>query len=480
MQILEMSERFFCARDPEHVFDYITDFSRIDEWDQTVTRAEKTSEGLIALGSRFNVLYSMGLRKVPIDYQITEFEPHSHAVLRGRSATFTATDTVKVEQAEGGCYVNWHAHIEFSGIAAKILPLIKGRVTKAGTQTIRGLATALADDYPAPTLSFTKRIGDKLVLPGLAGFTKYGYQHAKRNWNPISNSVKGLHMLITGATSGLGLATAQALAHRGAHLTLVARNASKAEQVAQDIRRQTGNAQIRIEIADLAEIEQVVALSERLLEAKRPIDVLINNAGALLNSRTENNNGLETSFALLLLGPVILTENLKPLLRRPASDDSPSRVINVLSGGLYAKRVSVNNLESNRGEYSGTEAYARAKRGLLIATEQWAKQWAGDGIIVHSMHPGWAQTPGVEQSLPGFNQKMQKVLRSPAQGADTIIWLACATEVAKTNGLFWLDREPHTTHLSRKTQETTKQRESLFSALKEYAMRYDTNLELGC
>lgn len=476
---LEMSEQFSCTRNPQDVFDYITDFSRIDEWDHTIADAEKVTDGAIGVGTKFQLMYSMGFRKIPIEYEITEYQANTKAVLVGKASNFTATDTVLIDAESGVCKVNWHAHIEFSGASANVVPLIKGRILKAGKKTIQDLATALNDDFELPTLGALKSVADKLVLPGLATFTKFGYSLAKRNWKPITNSVKGRHIVITGATSGLGLATAFDLAHRGAELTLVARNKDKAKKVVQDITLQTGNTQINVEIADLGEIKQVVSLADRLLKSKRAIDVLINNAGALLNPRRENNEGLEASFALLLLGPVILTEKLKPLLTKAASSEYKARVINVSSGGMYAKRISVSNLESTKGEYSGADAYARSKRGLVIAGENWAKDWAQDNIVVHNMHPGWAKTPGVADSLPEFNKKMQRVLRTPEEGADTIIWLACASEVNKASGLFWLDREPHSTHLSNKTRETAEQRQALFKALKEYAKPYDLTLELG-
>ncbi len=474
---LEMREQFICSRHPQDVFDYISDFSRIDEWDHTIVEAHKVSDGPIGVGARFALTYTMGLRRVPINYEITEFEAPSRAVLVGRSKTFAATDTITVNEHPQGCEVTWYANIEFHGAAAKIVPMIENRVRKAGMQTIRDLAKALEDKFPVPKLGLTKIAADKLIFPGLLSFTKFGYQHNKKHWRPVTNSVSGQHIVITGATSGLGLASAYELAHRGARLTLVARNEAKAQGVIEQISRRTGNHEIQVEIADLAEITQVKQLAARLLKSATPIDVLINNAGALLNPRQENSDGLETSFALLLLGPVILTESLKPLLGQIA--DNPSRVINVSSGGMYAKRISTSNIESTRGTYSGADAYARAKRGLVMAGEYWAEHWRDRNIIIHSMHPGWAQTPGVEKSLPEFNRKMQKTLRSPEQGADTIVWLACASEAARCTGLFWLDREPHSTHLSNKTRETAAQRSELFAHLHKVAMRYDVDIELG-
>lgn len=472
---IEMSEEFDCHRNPTHVFEYITDFSRIDQWDHTIHSAIKSSDGAIGVGSKFDLLYSMGLRSIPIEYEITEFKPSTHAVLVGRSANFIATDTLKISQNQHGCHVSWHAKIEFSGVTAKIIPVLKGKLIKAGRQTIKDLAIALEDDYASPKLSSLKSFADSLILPGLATFTKFGYQSAKKHWKPVTNSVKGQHMVVTGFTSGLGLATAHELAHLGAKLTLVARDKVKAESVAAEIRLRSGNSDIKIELADLSETTQIVELAERLIKSKTPIDVLINNAGALLNVRQETSDGIESSFSLLLLGPVILTELLKPLLIKSGS----SRVINVSSGGMYAKAIAVRNLESNRGTYSGADAYARCKRGLVLAGEYWAKHWQKDGIVVHSMHPGWAKTPGVEKSLPKFNKNMQRTLRTAEQGADTIIWLASASEVNKTSGQFWLDREPHSTHLTNKTRESAETRQRLFIALQEYAARFSVKLDLG-
>jgi len=205
----------------------------------------------------------------------------------------------------------------------------------------------------------------------------------------------------------------------------------------------------------------VHALAERLLERGEPLDVLVNNAGALFNPRQETDEGFEKSFALLLLGPYILTQRLHPLLA--AARDA--RVVNVSSGGMYSQKIQVEDLQSQSGTYSGSVAYARAKRGLMILTEVWAQRWREDGIVVNAMHPGWADTPGVQTALPGFYRVTRKLLRSPEEGADTVVWLAASTEAGEVSGEFWLDRQIHPSHLSAKTRESEGERAQLLDRL---------------
>ncbi|MCB1733255.1 MAG: SDR family oxidoreductase, partial [Halieaceae bacterium] len=195
-----------------------------------------------------------------------------------------------------------------------------------------------------------------------------------------------------------------------------------------------------------------------------PIDVLVNNAGALFNPRGETPEGLEQSFALLLLSPYRLTEGLKPLLARAGQ----ARVINVVSGGMYSQRLDLDRLEAPVEDYSGSVAYARAKRGLMIVTRHWAQAWADQNIVVNAMHPGWADTPGVESSLPIFHRLTRPLLRTPEQGADTIVWLASASEAGKASGKLFLDRQPRSSHLLASTRETAAEREALLEALAHY------------
>jgi len=134
---------------------------------------------------------------------------------------------------------------------------------------------------------------------------------------------------------------------------------------------------------------------------------------------------------------------------------------------MYSQKIHVDDLQSDRGNYSGSVAYARAKRGLMILTEVWAEKWRKSGIVVNAMHPGWADTPGVETALPAFYRVTRKLLRTPEEGADTMVWLAASTEAGKVSGKLWLDREQHPSHISRRTRESGAERAQLLQTLEE-------------
>ena len=145
-------------------------------------------------------------------------------------------------------------------------------------------------------------------------FSRWGYTRGAKRWKPVSRLMDGVHVVLTGASSGLGLATSIALAEAGAKLTLVIRNPDGIAPLKNHIAAETGRTDITVELADLALMSDVNALTRRLIERDEPIDVLINNAGALFNERLLTDEGLERSFALLLLSPWQLTRGLKPLL----------------------------------------------------------------------------------------------------------------------------------------------------------------------
>ena len=462
---IQLDETIVVQRPLHEVFAYISEFSRIEEWDPAVARGRRLTEGPLGVGSQFRIDMKAGFS---LRYTVIEWEQDRRLLMTVDSRPFTAREEIFFTRTTSGTRVRYVATFEFVAPLACLLKTFPGVMDRVGKSAMAGMQRALEDRFETPRAAWSTAVADRLVLPGMLAFTRFGYRAARRSWNPVSAYLRDRHVLVTGATSGLGLATAEALAARGAELTLVARDRAKARDVVRDLKRRFGNPRIHVEIADLGLLADVRALVARLLAKGRPIDVLVNNAGALINPREETAEGLEKSFALLLAGPYVLTEGLKPLLKEAAAARGDARVVNVLSGGMYTQKIHVEDLESRQGEYSGSVAYARAKRGLLIVTEEWARRWAKDRIVVNAMHPGWADTPGVESALPEFHRVTEKVLRSPEEGADTIVWLAAATEAGKVSGEFWLDRRPRLKHVLPDTRETPEERRKLMRALARY------------
>lgn len=299
----------------------------------------------------------------------------------------------------------------------------------------------------------------------LIGYTRIGYERRiASDLHPLPR-MDGRRVVLTGATSGLGEAAAHRLAGLGADLVLVGRSREKLERTRSAILAEKPSARVELEVADLSLLEEIRALASRLLARPEPIHVLVNNAGVLINERRETKEGHEVTFATNLLGHYLLTE----LLRSRLVASAPSRVINVSSGGMYTARIRVDDLETRTLRYDGPSCYARTKRGQVILTELWADELRDRGVVVHSMHPGWADTPAVRESLPNFFRVTKPFLRTPAQGADTIVWLAAAAEPTKTSGLFWHDRAPRPTHRSPLTHESTEDRTVLRKALRRMA-----------
>jgi dehydrogenase/reductase SDR family member 12 len=186
----------------------------------------------------------------------------------------------------------------------------------------------------------------------------------------------------------------------------------------------------------------VRALADEFLSAHDRLDVLVHNAGALTEGYALTSGGLELTVASQVAGPYLLTGLLLPALQTGA----PSRVVQVSSGGMYTQKFDIATLEMGPDDYNGTAAYARAKRAQLVLLHEWVRRMEGSGITFHAMHPGWADTPGIRGSLPGFAKVMDPVLRTPGQGADTVVWLAAAPEAIESTGGFWLDRRRRWEH----------------------------------
>jgi NAD(P)-dependent dehydrogenase (short-subunit alcohol dehydrogenase family) len=304
-------------------------------------------------------------------------------------------------------------------------------------------------------------VDDVMELAVVPSFTDVGYRvrRALFDWQDLVDlRMDGRVVAVTGATSGLGLASVRMLARQGASLRLLVRNRAKGERLADEL---GGDA--RALVVDLSDLSSVRRVVDEMVTSGERLDVLVNNAGALLTERRVSADGFEMTFATTVLGPFVLTNGLVPLLER-GGDVGRGRVINVASGGMYLERLHLDDLQMEREPYRGSVAYARAKRAQVLLTQEWAQRLRDRGIVVHAMHPGWADTPGVEASLPTFRTILGPFLRSPEQGADTIVWLTAAPEAARSTGRFWLDRRPRPIDRLPRTRATAEERAQLWEA----------------
>ncbi len=289
-------------------------------------------------------------------------------------------------------------------------------------------------------------VDSMIEVPIAPSFTKIGFQLRSRleHWPPLTGyHLTGRTVVVTGATSGLGRQAAEDFARLGAHVVIAGRDQAKARQVRAEIAQRTGSSDLSIDCADMGELDQVQAMADRLLAEHQRIDVLVHNAGALTGHRSVNAAGVESTVASQVLGPFLLTSRLLSAL----SDGAPGRVITMSSGGMYTAGLTVDHLQMTDADYRGSEQYARAKRAQVTLNEMWAKRIDAAAVVFHALHPGWADTPGVEASLPQFRRLMKPLLRTPAQGADTLVWLAADDgEPVQTSGDFWLDRRRRNIH----------------------------------
>jgi NAD(P)-dependent dehydrogenase (short-subunit alcohol dehydrogenase family) len=267
----------------------------------------------------------------------------------------------------------------------------------------------------------------------------------------------GRRCLVTGANSGIGYETALALADLGADVVLLCRNRERGEAAAERIRAQTGSSRVSLEVLDLSDLGSVRAAAPRL--AAEPVDVLVHNAGVLPDERVETDDGLELTFATHVLGPFLLTRLLRGSLEKSAD----GRVIWVSSGGMYTRRLNLEDPNWIRRDYDGVVAYAETKRAQVVLAELWAEELRGSSVAVNAMHPGWADTPAVRSSLPRFHRVTKNVLRTPAEGADTVVWLAACPRAHQWTGDFFFDREKRRTHLLPFTRESEPDRRALWA-----------------
>ena len=326
------------------------------------------------------------------------------------------------------------------------------------------------------------RIDRVLEASVVGSFSRIGYAVRRRTqrWDAHAGAGEGRRALVTGANSGIGFATVVALLARGAEVVATTRDATRgaaardalldaAAQAGMGVDRSTLATRLTMEVLDLDRLDD----GRRLIDQLRtlpPVDVVVHNAGAMFPERTTTDDGLERTWQVHVVAPFLMTMLLVPML---ANRPDP-RVIWVSSGGMYTERLVVRRVDSPRG-YRPAVAYARAKRAQVeLVAELHRRLGASTGIAFHAMHPGWARTPGVSNALPAFDRLMRPLLRTPGQGADTIVHLTLSERTGddtdpSAGGAFWGDRLPRPTDRLARTVCDDAERAALWERLMQDA-----------
>ena len=301
---------------------------------------------------------------------------------------------------------------------------------------------------------------------GLTSFTQQAFRKAQRHFTDDLSRVdlSGRCVAVTGANGGIGIEVARALVQRGASVHMICRDRERGETARQALLSVARSpTSVQLHIVDLASVDQTKAFCRAFVSSGRALHVLVNCAGCMMHDRSPTAEGLEPNFAVNVAATFALTEGLLPALRAANSAAFVSRVITVSSGGMLTQDLSLDDLQSTKvRDADSTYIYARHKRQQVALTEVWQRREDGQRaaaaapdstpcVIFHAMHPGWADTQAVRIAMPGLHRALQGKWRTPAEGADTVVWLICAERMSRwqngkgaggmLGGQFWLDRQ---------------------------------------
>lgn len=285
--------------------------------------------------------------------------------------------------------------------------------------------------------------------------------------------IKGKHVIVTGATNGIGRATALELARMGAAMSIVARNEQRCKDTRKWIHHETGM-DIKYYVADLSSQSQIRDFAKVFLAENSRLDVLVNNAGAIFDSREETADGLEMTFALNHLGPFLLTHLLLELIRSSA----PARIINVASAAHLFGKIDFDDLQGKR-KWSSMKAYSQSKLANILFTNELAERLKGTGVTANSLHPGIVNS--------GFGMKKDQkrsglsffnaIGITPEKGAETSIYLAASPDVDEITGKYWAKKKQK--RASRRARDAVTQKRlwevsEELTGLKRYGKRCET------
>jgi retinol dehydrogenase-12 len=246
--------------------------------------------------------------------------------------------------------------------------------------------------------------------------------------------------LVTGASGGIGFVAARELARLGATLLIVCRDGERGERAVNEIVAATGNRNVELLLADLSSQAEIRRLARRILGTRRPLHVLLNNAGVVMLKRTLTVDGIETTFAVNHLAPFLLTN----LLSERLVESAPARVVTVASDAhrLRGVRMRFDDLEGQHG-YRAMRAYGQSKLANILFTREFARRLGGTSVTVNCLHPGMVATRlGSNNGL--LARTVLRLLKpfslSVDQGADTSVYLCSSPDVERETGKYFAAR----------------------------------------
>jgi retinol dehydrogenase 14 len=249
-------------------------------------------------------------------------------------------------------------------------------------------------------------------------------------------TLTGKTVLVTGATSGIGLEASAELATRGATVVMVGRDAKKTEAARAEVERRSGSKLIETLLCDFSSQRQVRQLAADYRARHSRLDILVNNAGSVSDARVVTEDGLEQTFAVNHLGYFLLTTLLLDLVEQSA----PARIVNVASVGHRQGDLDFDNLQYEKGGYWIMRAYSRSKLANVLFTAELARRLAGKNVTVNCLHPGAVAT-SIWSRAPSYARPLLAVAKlfmvSPAKGGSRIVYLATSPDVADVSGAYF-------------------------------------------
>src|SRR6266568_7594405 len=257
----------------------------------------------------------------------------------------------------------------------------------------------------------------------------------------VNSNMQGKICMVTGANSGIGKATTLGLAQMGATVVMVCRDRTKGEEVQNEIKTKSGNNAVDLLQADLSSQQSIRQLVEHFQHHSTHLHVLINNAGGSFPGRRETVDGLEMTFAVNYLAPVLLTHLLLDVLKASA----PARIVNVSSAAHTSSSIQMDDLQAEK-LYRPMRTYPQAKLAVVQFTYQLARRLQGTGVTANCLHPGFVATNFAQSDGGPAVRLLVKVLgsfgASPQEGANTSIYLASSPEVEGVTGTYFVKSIP--------------------------------------